>query len=220
MPRSLSGGGPGLARLLNLGAIAVAEGDDASAEKAFREVLKASPESIAAWNSLGTIARKRGDFGEALRIFERALEFESKLEGGGRPAPPGRRSSPMPLDMALTRVSLGLLQARRGDFDAALDQIDKAVATYRSSFGPKHPKLADTLRRLGIVQLLAGQHDAARASLEEALQIKVAMAEDFVPVLSETESLEFLATLTERDPLLAALRDQEGTTETAYDAVW
>ena len=209
---------PDIATLLNLGAIALAQGDDAEAERLFRKVLEAAPENIVALNSLGAVARKRGNLDEAARLFERALELGSKIRVGLNSF--NRSGAPTPHDVVVTRVSLGLLQARRGDFDAALGHLNEAVAIYKQVYGGNHPRVADTIRRLGIVQLLAGRRDEARASLEEALRIKVAMADNFVPVLSESESLAFLATLTERDPLLAALRDQKGSTESAYDVVW
>ena len=125
------------------------------------------------------------------------------------------------LDTTLTRVSLGVTLARKGEFDRAVKQLERTAETYDAIHGRTSPQAANTRRRLGIVHLMAGRPREGKAAIDEALRAKLALAEDVVPTLSEAESLLFVATLSERDPALAALRLIPGATaEQAYDVVW
>ncbi|WP_250847104.1 CHAT domain-containing protein [Aquisphaera insulae] len=193
---------------INLGTIALVEGDDTSAERLFREVIEFAPNNHVAVNSLGVIARKRGDIPGAIRQFEQSLEGRVKSFGAVHP------------ETALCRVSLGIARARNGEFEESIKQLTGAAAIYRDVHGSQSPQYADTLRRLGIVLVMAGRPAEAMKPLEESLRIKRSMAEDIVPTLSEAEALAFVATLTERDPALTALRLTGSDAETAYHVVW
>ena len=183
------------------------EGDDTTAERLFREVIEFDPNNYVAVNSLGVIARKRGDIPGAVRQFERALKVRVKMLGDNHP------------EAALCRGP-GIARARNGEFEESINQLGRAVAIYRDSHGPRSPQFADTLRRLGIVLVMAGRPTEAVKTLDASLRVKLTMAEDIVPTLSEAEALAFVATLTERDPALTAFRLVGAAAEPAYDVVW
>ena len=206
-------------------------------ERLFKKVLETSPGNPVALNSLGVIARKRGELDEAVRLFEEGLAT-APLRGGPRHIPEGDELKRLPtgqrfravrvglpatgeLDTTLTRVSLGITLARKGKFDRAVEQLERAAETYDAIHGKTSPQAADTRRLLGIVHLMAGRPRKGKAAIDEALRAKLALAEDVVPTLSEAEALAFVAKLTERDPALAALRLIPGATaDQAYDVVW
>ena len=192
----------------NLGTIALVDGDDTTAERLFREVIEFDPNNYVAVNSLGVIARKRGDIPGAIRLFEKALAVRLKTYGDNHP------------ETALCRVSLGIARARQGEFGESIKQLRRAEEIYRNSHGLKSPQVADTLRRLGIVMVMAGRPAEAREALDASMRVKLALAEDIVPTLSEAEALAFVATLTERDPALTALRLLGAAAEPAYEVVW
>ncbi len=193
--------------LINLGVLAVAEGDNAAALAFFERALALDDDNPLILNSLGVAARNLGQWDKAASCLEKALAI--RLEEKDQAA------------AADTRISLGLLYQNTGDLAAAQQQFRQALETYREVFGTEHPRTAEAERYLGVTALAAGDFAAARQSLSQALAVRVKLSHDVLPTLSEAEALAFVATLSERDPLLKALEEMEGDhSEEAYRAVW
>lgn len=65
----------------------------------------------------------------------------------------------------------GVVLHAKGDYEAARQTHEKALAIKRRSLGDAHLSVSHSLANLGIVQATTGDRDGARASFEEALSI-------------------------------------------------
>lgn len=156
-----------------------------------------SPGLARALNNLGVIARSRGEPGQAIVFFEKALAIERVL---GRPREIAgvlnnlgvahgfdladydtalsytrealrlRESLGEPQDIALSENNLGVLHARLGDRDRALDHYGRALEMRRALGVPT--RIAGTLHNLGDLALEAGDPATARGHHEEALALR------------------------------------------------
>jgi tetratricopeptide (TPR) repeat protein len=116
------------------------DGDTATAEAGYREVLRHAPDQVDASGRLGVILFERGDHAGAADLFERALTV------GG---PTAARHA----NAAVAWKALGRGEAARTHADRAIE------------FDPDH---AEAWRIRGELHLLAGETDAAIAALRRA----------------------------------------------------
>ncbi len=94
--------------LMQLGLFYLARGDSARAEDMYRAALAANPQMIGAYLNLADLKRGQGQEGEARKLLLQALEV-------------------VPDNGSLLH-SLGLLETRAGNTDAALDYLGRAAA--------------------------------------------------------------------------------------------
>ena len=66
---------------------------------------------------------------------------------------------------------LGYYLHERGDYPAARNYLQEALAIRRRLLGPEHPATATTLNNLGLLLQDMGNHDDAREYLEQALAV-------------------------------------------------
>jgi ketosteroid isomerase-like protein len=85
------------------------EGRWAEAEAAYRRFLEGDPSNAFAWNRLGTSQVQQKDYAAAVKSLERAIEI-----GGG---------------IAVDHYNLACARALSGAPDAALDAVERAIAT-------------------------------------------------------------------------------------------
>jgi tetratricopeptide (TPR) repeat protein len=119
----------------------LAAGDEAAAEADLRRVLRSHPEHVGAANDLAWLLARRGEsLPWAQELAQRAVRLAPSPE---------------------TRDTLGFVLWRQGHGKAARKAFEAALAA--------RPDYATARYHLGLVQLDAGERDAARASLEQAL---------------------------------------------------
>jgi tetratricopeptide (TPR) repeat protein len=118
-----------------------AAGDEPGAESALRTVVLSHPEFGPAANDLAWLLAKRGESLDfALRLAQRAVRVAPSAE---------------------TRDTLGFVHWRRGEAEPARRAFEAALAL--------RPEYGTAGYHLALLQLEAGERDAARAGLERAL---------------------------------------------------
>jgi CHAT domain-containing protein/tetratricopeptide (TPR) repeat protein len=196
--------------LLNLGGLARFKGDLPLALKIFQglEAKLTKFRAAEVYNNLAAVHRDLGNHDQARDYFEQALKAWRE------------RGLDTPQE-AFTLASVGLLFQEQGQYSKAREHFQKALAIYRSKLGPHSRYTANLQQFLGVAEMLDGADAAARKSLEEALNIKTRLATDLLPTMTEAETLAFVASLEERDPLLSVLAaDRAANAGAAYHAVW
>jgi len=132
---------------------------EAYLERTDRQHTRAGAELL---SHVGLIAFRSGDFAKAQRIHTEVLAVRSEMY------PPGH------LKLAETHTNLGLALARTGAGQAS-HHHERALEIIDQALGTEHPRYADELENLAILQSQQGEYVAARASLERALEIQIAV---------------------------------------------
>lgn len=112
--------------------------------------------SLRPWYDLGRIQQTRGQLGDALRTFGRAVELASE---GGRPLPLA----------GMGHAGLADVLLDRGELDAALEHATQAVALCRQL--PYAQWLATALTVLAWVRQTGGDRAGAMAAMAEAERV-------------------------------------------------
>ncbi len=193
--------------LLNLGSLARLQGRLDEARKLFQRRVQHDPHCQLARHNLGAIARDAGDLQTAAEYLDNVLQQRRQQLGNEHP------------DVAFSLVASALLDQRRGDYEAAEARLNAALEIYTAVYGPGNPRTTDVLRMSGENALLAGRQAEAIARLDRALENKLRLADDVLPVLTEAEAIAYVLAHRERDLLLAALAGSDDS-ERAYEVVW
>jgi tetratricopeptide (TPR) repeat protein len=121
--------------------------------------LPADSPRQAAWiQELGILAQNRGDYDEATRQYQRALDIFERLGNQAR--------------MASTYHQLGILAQNRGDYDEATRQLQRALAI-KERVG-NQVSMAITYSQLGVLEAKrGGPETAAIAWHMKALAIRL-----------------------------------------------
>jgi len=137
------------------GAVLLAAGDLAGAERAFGSALRlrqqAAPGSLAeaaSWHALGRLAQRRGEIAQSEAAFRQALALRTRL-------------APESLERSWTLNNLGIDAAARGDFTAARRHYEQALALTRRRF-PGSLDEAQVLNNLGLLARSEGNAEGAR----------------------------------------------------------
>ena len=149
-----------------------------------------SAEAACAADGLANLLRVRGNFDEALGLFERALSIRMCRFGEKH------------IDSAASRNNLANLQADMGLLEAADQNYLSALSTQQETLGQNHPSTTGTLNNLAIVARAKGELSRARKLLESALATRRRVHGQEHPFYAMT--LDNLATL------LDALGDWNG----------
>jgi len=123
----------------------------AEAERLYRRVLEAAPETADAWHLLGVLAKQSGDLTAAETLIRRAIGLKDSE--------------------AAFWSNLGLVLHDRGRPDAAVTAYDKALSL--------QPDFADAAYNRGLSLQAQGRLEAAVATLRQAVEIDPAHATAF-----------------------------------------
>ena len=122
----------------------------------------ASEARLLTW--LGLAAWRLGDYAEARRLGEQALETKRRLR--------------LTADIPQSLNALGLLAWNEGRLSAAADLFEEAGAGFRSN--RDRAGLAKASNNLGLVQVELGRYDLARASFATALDTARAIGDALI----------------------------------------
>lgn len=126
----------------------------------YERVAPNHPDAPTCLNSLALIARSRGEYIEARRMWERALEAGERAFGEEHP------------HVAGVLNNLANLRRLVGDVSAAEALLARSLAIRERVRGPEHLEVAQALINLASVQSLQGRCAEARANAERALAIR------------------------------------------------
>ncbi len=118
-------------------------------------------------NKQGLSFYLNGQYGDALPLFERALEIRKKVLGENDP------------DTANSLNNLASLYKAQVDYDKALPLYKRALAIYEKTLGKDHPDTANSLNNLALLYNNQRDYDKALPLCQRALAIREkALGED------------------------------------------
>lgn len=117
-------------------------------------------EHIHALHDVASVSLVRGNFQDALRIFD------AMLNGLGCMTDPDLRFT-----KGATLHNMGMLQLWMGQPESALPTFNKALDERLQQYPPKHPDIAVTLSRKSAACFALGKYEEAIAALKHALEI-------------------------------------------------
>jgi tetratricopeptide (TPR) repeat protein len=138
-----------MAEVFRQGAEALHAGDLDRAEKYFRQVLTAEPESAPALSNLGVVAMRRQHWGEAVRLLTQASKAAPKVAG--------------------IRLNIGLAYYRENRYDLAIAPLESVVQEKAANLGPANltPAAQGQARYLlGLCYFFTGKYTEAAHTLE------------------------------------------------------
>jgi serine/threonine-protein kinase len=127
------------------------------ATKAFGED---STQVAGVWQSLGSLALKRGDEVDAKKHFDRAVALYEK-------------AGPLHFGTAAAVAGLGESELMLGNLDAAQARLEQSIALIEKDMGPDHPELDEPLRFLAEVHRKRGETKKAEQLLRRAKQVRL-----------------------------------------------
>lgn len=130
-------------------------------------------------NSLGTIARVRGDLTLARNNYSQALAIRERLEPNSRAVAAGLNN-------------LGVVAGMGGDLPLAQDYFSRALAI-REQLAPNSLDVADSLNDLGIVARRLGDLQAARNYYGRVLAIRGRLEPDSLEVAGTLDNVGLVA---------------------------
>jgi tetratricopeptide (TPR) repeat protein len=111
-------------------------------------------------NNLGLVYLMKGNFTEALKLFQKALVIYEKILGGEHP------------HKAATYNNIAGVYKNQGNYDEAFAWYMKALAICEKVPGGDHPDTAVTYNNIASVYSEQGNHDEAFAEHKKALVIR------------------------------------------------
>ena len=139
-----------------------------------------------AWNNLGLLATREGNFGDAVRNFQEALRlspdhlvaltnlgnaYRQQKQWENAKETLARAVAVDPQDPE-ANYSLGMVYAQLNDSDSAYDYLQKAL-----KFRPAYP---EALNNLGVLYLRTQRRDQAVASFEECIRVAPAFDQSYL----------------------------------------
>jgi tetratricopeptide (TPR) repeat protein len=112
--------------------------------------------------SLGSLSRAEGRYGEAREHLEKALALEKSVHGDAHPA------------IATTLTTLAYDLVLLGRFEDAERVMLEAVRMRENILGGEHPLTAEARSMLGNIYIKAGRFEEAQRELERALAVQEA----------------------------------------------
>ncbi len=149
-----------------LGLLRIDEAELDAAEQLIRAALEASrnrlaadhPDVLAARTALARVYQNRGDYDEAIALYEEAVGVQSVR-------------SPESVELSATLSELANTHFYAGNYDAS-DSLNQVVlALDRRLHGDRHPNVADVLINLGMIRFQRGAYAEAEQLDREALAI-------------------------------------------------
>lgn len=154
--------------LHNLGVVEKTAGNQAKAEKYFRDAadmfaqLYAEPHPRTAGNlvMLGFMLESKGDIDGAADFYLRALDISKKLY-----------SAPHP-NLANALDGMGKIYFSRGDYDKAEQYLREALELNRIMLGENNPKYAWMVNNLAVLYFRKGDYAAAEPLSRKSLELR------------------------------------------------
>ncbi len=119
-----------------------------------------SVEKGEALNSMGSVARKLGDYSQARQYFEQAISLLRNVEDGKH------------YELALAINNLAALQVLQGELVTAVTNMRETVALLESILGPEHSYFSLSLKNLAEILIRLGQYEEAGPLQQRALRIQ------------------------------------------------
>src|SRR5919106_146165 len=126
------------------------------------EIAEASDpvETAAALTERAEAHKRKGEYQQALPLYQQAFEIREKYLGPEHP------------DTATSLNNLGVLHDAMGNYQQALPLLQRALAIREKQLGPEHPDTATSLNDLAIVYVNMGDYPKALPLLQRALAIR------------------------------------------------
>ena len=113
-------------------------------------------------DTLGRVQQVRGGYERATEIYQKLLDVDRRQVGETH------------LKYATHMLNFGTVQEAQGKLEQAKDTYQAAIAIMKADpRRPRHPNVIDGLANLGSVLSALGEFDAARTTLEEALELDI-----------------------------------------------
>ena len=152
------------------------------AEAEFALAIEYNPRYAAAFNGMGLVAHRRGQWQDALALFQEALIIDDEFaeaynnrgavllqrQGFGDAADDFRAALAIDPGFVNARYNLALTQLQLGDLDDAEFELRKLVAV--------NPSLAIARAELGCLLVHQGRRAAAHAQLRRAIELQSDLA--------------------------------------------
>ncbi|MEX1368416.1 MAG: serine/threonine-protein kinase [Nannocystaceae bacterium] len=111
-------------------------------------------------NNMGSVCFGQGEYEEARRYLERALDVREAALGVGRP------------EVANSMTNLGTVYFVQGRYEEARRYLERALKIQEEALGAGHPDVAANLNALGSVYYEQGEYEPAQRYLERALHVQ------------------------------------------------
>jgi tetratricopeptide (TPR) repeat protein len=146
-----------------LGQVLLKMGQSDKAQQVYEILLEQETEESGKapiYHQLGWTKYNQGEYQEAIRFYEKALEISKKALPPNHP------------DLAASYNNIGEVYKHMGDYSKALSSYEKALAIQQKSLHPNHPDLGGSYNNIGLVYFNLGDYSKALSSYEKALDIR------------------------------------------------
>jgi tetratricopeptide (TPR) repeat protein len=126
------------------------------------------------YDQLGMAKNGQGEYEEAIRFYEKALEIRRKALPLNHP------------DLAESYNNIGLVYNNMGEYSKALSFDEKALEIRQKTLPPNHPDLAESYNNIGSVHNNIKKYSKALSYHEKALEIRQKTLPPNHPKLAET----------------------------------
>ena len=147
----------GSSGLDRIGRILLQVGELDKAEELYQSLLVQTPKQTTAalYNQqLGWIKKSQGDYRQALRFYEKALDIDEKTLPANHPS------------RATSYNNIGLVYSDMGEYSKALSFHEKALDIYQKTLPANHPDLATSYNNIGLVYSDMGEYSKALSFYE------------------------------------------------------
>jgi Tfp pilus assembly protein PilF len=121
---------------------------------------KDNPKKASLYKNIGYVLKDLGDFENARKYFESALEIDCKKYPNFHPK------------IARDAENLGLLLRSMGEFEKAKNMLERSLLIREKEYGSDHPEVARALINLGSVLESQGKFKEAEKKLDRALRME------------------------------------------------
>ena len=175
--------------LNSLGVLYQDMGQYAKAESFYQRSLKIREDQLGpdhpavatSLSNLGVLYRKTGQYDKAEPLLQRSLKIRKEKFG------------PDHITVAFCLHSLALLYGAMGQYDKAEPLIQRSLDVHRARLGRGHPRSFTVQSNLVVLLLRTGRTTEAFRLMHQTVQLNRAHQVQVLPILSEKEQLQFLA---------------------------
>ena len=145
-----------------MGRLLITVGQPNKAEELYRTLLDQTSnlsEQGQYYHQLGYIKDEQGDYKEALRHYDRALEIQQRSLPVNHPS------------LAISYNNIGSVYDNMGEYSKALSYYEKDLEISEKSLPANHPSLATSYNNIGLVYKNMGKYPKALSFYEKDLEI-------------------------------------------------
>jgi tetratricopeptide (TPR) repeat protein len=159
MAQAAEGMGQAAESAFQLGALAEARIDYATAQKYFGDALRLRPDGAGYLRAAAGIADTLGQYAKAETLYLQALEIDKKSLGAEHP------------DVAIGLNNLAQVYYQQGQYAKAAPLYLQALEINKKALGPEHRDVATNLNNLALLYKVQGQYARAEPLYLQALEI-------------------------------------------------